>query len=118
MAEDSHVEFIDSKEGNQFTVRISRPLTATEAGSNTDLAVSSGKKAVSSDEKAHRHAYRPDVKTCTFRVSRHDSHRKVVAKVEHMKGVMDTKWNPRTREVTVIYDAKVTSARHIRHFMA
>lgn len=52
MAEDSQVEFIDSKEGNQFTVRISRPLTATEAGSNTDLAVSSGKKAVSSDEKA------------------------------------------------------------------
>ena len=68
---------------------------------------------------AHKkHAYRPDVKTCTFRVNRHDSHRKVVAKVEHMKGVMDTKWNPRTREVTVIYDAKVTSARHIRHFMA
>ena len=67
----------------------------------------------------HRHhAYRPVVKTCTFRVSRHDSHRKVVAKVEHMKGVMDTKWNPRTREVTVIYDAKVTSARHIKHFMA
>ena len=63
---------------------------------------------------AHKnHAYRPDVKTCTFRVSRHDSHKKVVAKVEHMKGVMDTKWNPRTREVTVIYDAKVTSARHI-----
>ena len=68
---------------------------------------------------AHKkNAYRPDVKTCTFRVSRHDSHRKVVAKVEHMKGVMDTKWNPRTREVTVIYDAKVTSARHIKHFMA
>ena len=67
---------------------------------------------------AHKHAYRPDVKTCTFRVSRHDSHRKVVVKVEHMKGVMDTKWNPRTREVTVIYDAKVTSSRHIKHFMA
>ena len=64
------------------------------------------------------HANRPDVKTCTFKVSRHDSHKKVVAKVEHMKGVMDTKWNPRTREVTVIYDAKVTSARHIKHFMA
>ena len=68
---------------------------------------------------AHKkNAYRPDVKTCTFRVSRHDSHKKVVAKVEHMKGVMDTKWNPRTREVTVIYDAKVTSARNIKHFMA
>ena len=67
---------------------------------------------------AHKHAYRPDVKTCTCRVSRHDSHKKMVAKVEHMKGVMDTKWNPRTREVTVIYDAKVTSAHHIKHFMA
>ena len=68
---------------------------------------------------AHKkNAYRPDVKTCTFRVSRHDSHHKVVAKVEHMKGVMDTKWNPHTREVTVIYDAKVTSARHIRHSVA
>ncbi len=67
---------------------------------------------------AHRHAYRPDVKACTFKVSRHDSHRKAVAKAEHMKGVMNTKWNPRTRELTVIYDAKVTSARHIMHFMA
>ena len=66
----------------------------------------------------HKHAYRPDVKTCTFKVSRYDSHKKAVAKAEHMKGVMDTKWNPRTREVTVIYDAKVTSARHIKHFMA
>lgn len=68
---------------------------------------------------SHRgHAYRPDVKTCTFKVSRHDSHKMVVAKVENMKGVMDTKWDPRTREVTVIYDAKVTSAHHIMHFMA
>ena len=64
------------------------------------------------------HAYRPDVKTCTIKVSRHDSHKKVVAKVENMKGVMDTNWNPRTRELTVRYDAKVTSARTIKHFMA
>ena len=72
-----------------------------------------------SHHDAHKpHAYRPDVKTCTIKLSRHNSHRKAVAKVEHMKGVMDTKWNPRTREVTVIYDAKVTSARHIKHFMA
>ena len=68
---------------------------------------------------AHKkNAYRPDVKTCTIKVSRHDSHKKVAAKVENMKGVMDTNWNPRTRELTVIYDAKVTSARHIKHFMA
>ena len=64
------------------------------------------------------HTYRPDVKTCTFKVSRHDSHMKVVAKAEHMKGVMNTKWNPRTRELTVIFDAKVTSARHIMHSVA
>ena len=75
-------------------------------------------RALSHNTYHKGHAYRPDVKTCTFRVSRHDSHRKVVDKVEHMRGVMDTKWNPSTREVTVIYDAKVTSARHIRHFMA
>ena len=68
---------------------------------------------------AHKtHAYRPDVKACTFKVSRHDSHKKVAAKVEHMKGVMNTKWNPRTRELTVIYDAKVTSARHIMRLVA
>ena len=64
------------------------------------------------------HAYCPDVKTCTIKVSRHDSHKKVVAKVENMKGVMDTNWYPRTRELTVRYDANKTSARTIKHFMA
>ena len=66
----------------------------------------------------HRQAYRPDVKACTFKVSRHDSPQKVVAKAERMRGVMETKWNPRTRELTVFYDAKVTSPRHIMHVMA
>ena len=64
------------------------------------------------------HAYRPDVKTCTFKVSRHENYKKVVAKAENMKGVIDAKWNPRTREVTVTYDGKITSARNIKHFMA
>ena len=68
---------------------------------------------------AHKtHAYRPDVKTTTIKVSRHDSHKKIVAKVENMKGVMDTNWNPRTRELIVRYDANKTSARNIKHFMA
>ena len=75
---------------------------------------------------AHKkHAYRPDMKSYTFKVSRHDEHktkvstiRQVVAKVENMKGVKEAKWNPRTREVTVIYDANVTSARNIKHFVA
>ena len=68
---------------------------------------------------AHKkNAYRPDMKTYTFKVSRHDSHKKVVAKLENMKGVKEAKWNPRTREVTVVYDANVTSVRNIKHFMA
>jgi hypothetical protein len=51
-------------------------------------------------------------------VSRHESHLRAAAKVERMKGVINTQWNPRTRELTVIYDARMTSPRHIRHFMA
>ena len=69
-------------------------------------------------DKHHKHAYRPEVKTCTLVLGRHDSHKKLAAKADRMKGVIDTKWNPRKRELTIIYDAKVTSARHIRHFMA
>ena len=75
-------------------------------------------RALSHNDIHKPHAYRPDVKTCTFKVSRHESHKKLAAKVEHMKGVMNTKWNPRTRELTVIYDGKITSARYIKHFMA
>ena len=85
---------------------------------NNDKTTVSTNRQVSHFDAHKKNAYRPDVKTYTFKVSRHDSHKKFVAKVEHMKDVMDTKWNPRTREVTVIYDAKVTSARHIKHFMA
>ena len=75
-------------------------------------------KALSHNTYHKGNVYRPDVKTCTVKVSRHDSYKKVVAKAENMKGVIDAKWNPRTREVTVRYDAKVTSARNIKHFMA
>lgn len=69
-------------------------------------------------DKHHKHAYRPEVKTCTLVLGRHDSHKKLAAKADRMKDVIDTKWNPRRRELTIIYDAKMTSARHIRHFMA
>ena len=75
-------------------------------------------KALSHNDAHKHHAYRPDVKTCTIKVSRHDSDKNIAKKVENMKGVMDTNWNPRTRELTVRYDAKVTSARHIKHFVA
>ena len=91
------------------------------------VAVNNGKKESHFDKvdkktthfDAHKkNTYRPDMKTYTFKVSRHDSHKKIVAKVENMKGVMDTNWNPRTRELTVRYDANKTSARNIKHFMA
>ena len=96
----SHFDKADKK----TTVSTSRPTVSTSRSSHFDT---------------HKtHAYRPDVKTTTIKVSRHDSHKKVVAKVEHMKGVMDTNWNPRTRELTVRYDANKTSARNIKHFMA
>ena len=75
-------------------------------------------KALSHNNAHKGNVYRPDVKTCTFKVSRHENYKKVVAKAENMKGVIDAKWNPHTREVTVIYDGKVTSARNIKHFMA
>ena len=75
-------------------------------------------KKTSHFDTSKTHAYRPDVKTTTIKVSRHDSHKKVVAKVENMKGVMDTNWNPRTRELTVRYDANKTSARNIKQFVA
>ena len=75
-------------------------------------------KALSHNNAHKGNVYRPDVKTCTIKVSRHENYKKVVAKAENMKGVIDAKWNPRTREVTVIYDGKVTSARNIKHFMA
>ena len=90
-------------------------------GSHFDKA--DKKTMVSTSRSTHfdankSHAYRPDGKTTTIKVSRHDSHKKVVAKVENMKGVMDTNWNPRTRELTVRYNANKTSARNIKHFMA
>jgi hypothetical protein len=97
-------------------------------GKNDKAVVVNNDKKASHFEKADKkashfdnnrsHAYRPDVKATTIKVSRHDSHKKVVAKVENMKGVMDTNWNPRTRELTVRYDANKTSARNIKHFMA
>ena len=64
------------------------------------------------------HAYRPNVKTYTFKVSRHGSYKKIVAKAEHINGVMDAKWNPRTREVTIHYDANKTSVKHIKRSVA
>jgi len=89
-------------------------VTNDKGGSHFDKV----DKALSHHNAHKGNVYRPDVKTCTIKLSRHHSYKKVVAKAENMKGVIDAKWNPRTREVTVRYDAKVTSARNIKRFMA
>ncbi len=53
LAEDTHVEFVDDKEGNQFTARIYRCFAIEEkAVSNEGKAVSNEGKAVSNEEKA------------------------------------------------------------------
>jgi len=68
---------------------------------------------------AHRKSvYHPYVKSCTFRVSRHDAPRHAVARIERIPGVMNAHWNPNTREMTVRYDARVTSVRRIMHAVA
>jgi hypothetical protein len=64
------------------------------------------------------HAPRPDMRICAVYLSRFDSPRAAMARAERIHGVADVKYNPRTREITVLYDAKVTSSRHIRHAVA
>ena len=94
-----------------MAITITMPAMAgNKSGSHFDKV----EKALSHKAVNKFHAYRPDVKTCTFKVSRYDSYKKVMAKAERINGVMDAKWNARTREVTVRYDANKTSARHIR----
>ena len=91
------------------------------------VAVNNGKKESHFDkvdkktthfDTHKKNTYRPNMKTYTFKVSRHDSYKKVVAKAERIEGVMDAKWNARTREVTVRYDANKTSVKYIKHSVA
>ena len=104
----------NKKNNNGKNDKVAVVVNNDKKGSHFDKA----DKKTSHFDTSKTHAYRPDVKTTTIKVSRHDSHKKVVAKVENMKGVMDTNWNPRTRELTVRYDANKTSARNIKHFVA
>lgn len=60
----------------------------------------------------------PGVKVCTFRVNPRSARHNVVAQAERIHGVMDAYYNPRTHEVTVRYDAHMTSAHQIMHSVA
>lgn len=88
------------------------------------VVVVKDKKAPSHFDAAKGHfdrkpvAHRPDVKVCTFKVSRHAAHGNMVAKAERIHGVMEAHYNPRTHMMTVRYDAHRTTARIIRHVVA
>ena len=85
---------------------------------NKDVHPGKMDKKPAGHDANNKHAYKPDVKSCVVKVSRHTHHDRVVAKAERMKGVMDTKWNPRTRELIIRYDAHKTSARNIKRAIA
>lgn len=87
------------------------------------VTVDKNKKVVYTDKNTkyvnHKPAYRPDVKTYTFKVNTHGKNTKnVVAKAERVNGVLDAKYNHRTHEMTVRYDAKRTSPRNIKRALA
>ena len=61
-----------------------------------------------------RRAYHPDMKICSIKLSRYDSPSKIMARAERLYGVKNTRYNPHTRTVSVLYDAKMTSVRNIK----
>ena len=85
---------------------------------NKDVHAGKMDKKPAGHDAHNKHAYKPDVKSCVVKVSRHTHHNRVVARAERVRGVMDTRWNPRTRELIIRYDAHMTSARSIKHAIA
>lgn len=65
-------------------------------------------------QRPHHAHYRPDVRTCTFRVPHHRN-RASLDLALRIGGVMDAHWNPLTHEITVRYDACRTTSHHIIH---
>ena len=51
------------------------------------------------------HAPRPDMRICSVYLSRFGSPRAAMERAERIHGVAEVKYNPRTREITVLYDA-------------
>ena len=63
----------------------------------------------------HRHHWHAaDIHTTAFRVPPHAAHhRHIVGIVSNMRGVRAVDYNPRTHMMTVVYNACITSPRHI-----
>ena len=82
------------------------------------VVVNNHKKDVHPGKMDKKPAYYGAHDKHAVKVSRHTPHNRVVARAERVRGVMDTRWNPRTRELIIRYDARMTSARNIRHAVA
>ena len=62
----------------------------------------------------HHHPHAAIIRTTAFRVSpRYAHHRHIVEVVANMRGVRAVDYNPRTHMMTVVYNARIVSPRHI-----
>ena len=60
------------------------------------------------------HWHAADIHTAAFRLHPHAAHhRHVIGIVSNMRGVRAVDYNPRTHMMTVVYNARITSPRHI-----
>ena len=67
------------------------------------------------DRGRHHFHHAPAIEMTTFKVSpRAARHKNVVMVARSIHGVKDVKWNPRNGMMTVVYDARRTTAHHIR----
>ena len=68
-------------------------------------------------KKSYNHyAYRADIKTVTFKVNKKAAHHKNVEAIAMaVRGMKDAKYNRRSGNISVKYDANKTSARSIKH---
>ena len=66
----------------------------------------------------HFDTRRPDLKTYKMHLSRYDSPRAAIDRAERINGVKEARYNPRTRELSILYDAHRTTKHHIKHIMA
>ena len=63
----------------------------------------------------HHFHHAPVIEMTTFKVSpRAARHKNVVIAAKSIHGVKDVRWNPRNGMMTVVYDARRTTAHHIR----
>jgi hypothetical protein len=97
-------------------------MAATSVDKNADKNARPDRKEMRMmDRRYDRHMGRhhfhhaPVIEMTTFKVSpRAARHKNVVIAAKSIHGVKDVRWNPRNGMMTVVYDARRTTAHHIR----